>query len=260
MLYICIPAHNEGTTIGLLLWRIRKVFQGYSREYEIIVYDDASTDGTQEILAPYADVAPLTVLRGEKRVGYAHALDMLAREASKKTKYPRRDGMIVMQADFTDQPENLPELVKRFEGGADIVIAERPAAEQPAEVKRLRQFGPWALRFSVGVEGFSDPFASFKLIRISILRELLKASPDKPLVSGEGWGANVSLLLTTLPLARRVEKVELAPRYDLRVRASRIRPFSDAMALYRYGRTVKGKRLVIPTQPQPVPAKERATS
>jgi glycosyltransferase involved in cell wall biosynthesis len=258
MLYICIPAHNEGTTIGLLLWRIRKVFQGYSREYEILVYDDASTDGTAEILAPYADVAPLTVIRGETKIGYGRALEALAREASRRTKYPRRDGMIVMQGDFTDQPENLPELVKRFEGGADIVIAERPALEQPVAVKRLRWLGPWAIRFSLGVDGISDPFTSFKLIRISILRELLKTSPDKPLVAGEGWAANVSLLLTTLPLARRVEKVEIAPRYDLRVRETRIRPFSDAMALYRFGRSVKGKRLAIPTQPQPV--KERATS
>jgi glycosyltransferase involved in cell wall biosynthesis len=258
MLYICIPAHDEGTTIGLLLWRIRKVFQGYSREYEILVYDDASSDGTAEILAPYADVIPLTVLRGEKRMGYAHALDMLAREASKRTKYPRRDGMIVMQADFTDQPENLPELIKRFEGGADIVLAERPAADEPTQVKRLRQLGPWAIRFSIGVEGIRDPFASLRLIRISIVREILKTSPDKPLVIGDGWGANVSLLLSTLPLARRVEKVEVAPRYDLRVRSSRIRPFSDALALYRFGRTNRGKRLAIPTQPQAV--KERATS
>jgi glycosyltransferase involved in cell wall biosynthesis len=258
MLYICIPAHNEGTTIGLLVWRIRKVFQAYSREYEILVYDDASTDGTAEILAPYADVAPITVMRGEKRMGYAHALDALAREASRRTRYPRRDGMIVMQGDFTDQPENLPELVKRFEGGADIVIAERPEAEQPAPVKRLRQIAPWAMRFFIGVEGLKDPFASFKLIRISIIRELLKTAPDTPLASGEGWGANVALLMTTLPLARRVEKLDLAPRYDLRVRESRIRPFADALSLYRFSRAARGKRLVIPTQPQPV--KERASS
>jgi glycosyltransferase involved in cell wall biosynthesis len=258
MLYICIPAHNEGATIGLLIWRIRKVFQGYSREYEILVYDDASTDDTAEVLAPYADVAPLAVIRGEKRVGYGRALDILAREASRRTKYPRRDGMIIMQGDFTDQPENLPELIKRFEGGADVVIGERPSVQQPLEVKRMRQLSPWAIRFFIGVDGIADPFSSFRLIRISIIRDLLKTDQEKPLVTGDGWGANVSLLLTTLPLARRVEKVEVAPRYDLRVRTSRIRPFSDAMALYRFGKTNRGKRLAVPTQPQPV--KERATS
>ncbi len=46
MIYIGIPAHNEAQTIGVLLWRIRKVFQQFPREYELLVYDDASTDET----------------------------------------------------------------------------------------------------------------------------------------------------------------------------------------------------------------------
>lgn len=251
MIYICIPSFNEGTTIGVLLWRIRRVFQNYSREYEILVYDDGSTDETGEVLAPYADIAPLTVLRGESRKGYAHALDTLAREASRRTKYPRRDAMVVMQGDFTDQPELLPDLVKRFEGGVDVVIGERSAKGQPAAVRKLRGLSQWAMRLSAGSTGLVDPFASYRLYRISLIRELLKNDAAKPLAKTDGWAANLELLLATLPLARRAERVEVASRYDLRVRDSRIRPFADAMALYRFGRTVRGKRLTLPSQPAP---------
>ena len=252
LIYICIPSFNEATTIGVLLWRIRKVFQGYSREYEILVYDDGSTDETGEILAPYADVAPLTVLRGDARKGYAHALDTLAREASRRTKNPRRDAMVIMQGDFTDQPELLPELVKKFEGGVDIVIGERAAKGQAAEVRKLRSLSAWALRLSAGAVGLSDPFASYRLYRISLIRELLKSDGAKALAKTDGWAANLELLMATLPLARRVERIEVASRYDLRVRPSRIRPFADAMALYRFGRTLRGKRIAIPSQPAAV--------
>jgi glycosyltransferase involved in cell wall biosynthesis len=266
VLYIAIPAHNEGQTIGVLLWRIRKVFQGYSREYEILVYDDASTDGTTETLAPYSDVAPLTVIRGETRKGYGHALSVLAREVSRRTKYPRRDAMIVMQGDFTDQPEHLPELIKRFEGGADIVVGERTIGGEPDKIGKLRRFAPWAIRFSIGTGEFTDPFGSFKLIRISILRDLLKGSPETPIVTTDGWAANLQLLLATMPLARRVERVELKPRYDLRVRESRIHPFADWMSLYRFGRTMRGKQLAMPAPAEQPSAtrtakpRERATS
>ena len=82
MLYFCIPAYNESPTIGLLLWRLRKVFQEQPREYEVLVYDDGSTDATTDTLAPYHKVMPLTVLGGKKRMGYAPAVDALCREAS----------------------------------------------------------------------------------------------------------------------------------------------------------------------------------
>jgi glycosyltransferase involved in cell wall biosynthesis len=247
LLYICIPTYNEGPTIGVLLWRIRKVFQGYSREYEIVVYDDGSTDGTRERLEPYAEIAPLTVLHGDSRKGYAHALDRLCREVSRRTRYPRRDAMILMQGDFTDQPEHLPELVKRFEGGADIVVTEHEDTPAPAAVRRLRRLAPWTLRFFVGISGVADPFSGFRLYRISLLRDLIKSFGEKPLVTNEGWAANVELLMNTAPLARRIEAVTLAPRYDLRVRESRIHPVADAMALYRFGWSARGRKIAIPT-------------
>lgn len=242
MLYFCIPSYNEAQTVGLLLWRLRKVFQEQPREYEVLVYDDGSTDATRETLEPYHKVMPLTVLGGP-RVGYARAVDALLREASKRTRYPRRDAVVLLQADFTDQPEHLPELIKRFDGGADLVIAERPAdvPTLPQQVRTLRRMAPWVVRPFVSVAGVRDPFGSFRLIRISVIRDLIKERGNEPLLVGEGWGANVDLLLRAGAHARRIETVEATPRYDVRSRESRVHAWSDAMNLFRFARGARGR-------------------
>jgi glycosyltransferase involved in cell wall biosynthesis len=248
VLYLCIPAYDEAPTIGVLLWRIRKVFQDYSREYEVIVYDDGSSDATRETLEPYAKVLPLTVLGGKTKVGYARAVDALLREASSRTRYPRRDALVLMQADFTDQPEHLPELVKRFEGGADVVVVERDYRQYPKGAQRtLRRVAPWVLKPFVKVPGVTDPFNSFRLYRVSVVRDLLKLLSEKAVMEHEGWAGNVELLVKTVPLARRIETVALDALHGLRVRESRVRTWAAVRELYTLGRETRMRREVAPT-------------
>jgi hypothetical protein len=229
-----------------VLWQIRKVFQDFPRDYQILVYNDASTDATSDVLSPYSSVLPLSVIRSEQRVGYGGALEAICRAAAERGRYARRDALITMQGDFTDQPSDLPELVKRFEGGADLVVVERPASDVaglPVPVRRLRKAGRWVLRPFVRLPGITDPFGSFRLYRLSLLRDVLKRLPDgAPLITHSGWAANVELLLRAAPLARKVETVEMPSRYDLRPRTSRIRPMSDALMLYRVGRAARALR------------------
>ncbi len=242
MLYFAIPCYNESATVGLLLWRLRKVFQEQPREYEVLVFDDGSTDSTADTLEPYRKVMPLTVLGGT-HVGYARAVDALLREASKRTRYPRRDAVIVLQADFTDQPENIPELVKRFDGGADIVVGERTADSLvvPQPVRTLRRVAKWLVNPFVSVHGVRDPFGALRLYRVSVIRDVIKERGAEPLLTADGWSANMDLLLRAAAHARRIETVEVTPRYDVRARESRVRAWADAMTLFRFARGARGR-------------------
>lgn len=245
MLYICIPAYNEAPTVGLLLWRLRSVMQEFAREYEILVYNDGSTDATAETLQSYTEVLPLTVLGGPVHRGYAQALDELVRVVSRRTRYPRRDGLITMQADFTDRPEDLPELIKRFEGGADVVVAERAVTPAwPGPVRLLRRVAPFVTRPFVTVPNVKDPYGTLRVYRISVLRDLVKDAGDAPLVRSDGWSANVELLVGVSRFARRIESIEFSPRYELRPRASRIRPWRHALAMYRSARALRATQAI----------------
>lgn len=247
LLYICVPAYNEAPTVGLLLWRLRSVMQEFAREYEILVYNDGSTDATAETLKSYTEVLPLTVLGGPRHEGYGRALDALVRAVSKRTRYPRRDGMLTMQADFTDRPEDLPELIKRFEGGADIVVAEREVTSAwPAPARMLRRVAPYLTRPFVHLPDVKDPYGTLRVYRIAVLRDLLKQAGDAPIIHSDGWCANVEMLVRASKFSRRIESVAFSPRYELRPRETRVRPWRNALALYRSARALRALRATAP--------------
>ncbi len=244
MLFIGIPTYNEATTIGVLLWRLRTVLSDVSREYEVVVYDDASTDDTADVLAPYARVLPLTLLRGTKRLGTGGAVDAIVRHVARTTRYPRRDGLLLMQADFTDSPALVPEFLRRFEGGADLIIGERASAgDAPVPVRRLFAASRWVLRPFVGISDVRDLTSSFRLARIAVLRDLLKAAGDAPVASGDGWMAQADFLLRAAPHARRVETIPVTPTFGVRTRETRRTAWPDTLALAKWGWSHRGQRI-----------------
>ncbi|HEU4649030.1 MAG TPA: glycosyltransferase family 2 protein [Gemmatimonadales bacterium] len=257
MIYVCIPSYNEATTVGLLLWKIRQVFAGFPREYQLLVTDDGSTDATAEVLEPYARVLPLTVQHHERRRGYAATVEELLKLAVDRTDRPKRDCAILMHADFAHGPAFIPELVKRIESGADVVVAEGTLEGESSRGRRLvRRFAPWLLRSRVHAPGIRDVVSGFAAFRLVTLRNAFRAQPG-PLLTTDGWCANAELIGRTARVARRLETIPTVERHDLRHRGSRIEPWDLAVDLWR----TRGRLVIPPPAPAPpAPAPAAAQS
>jgi glycosyltransferase involved in cell wall biosynthesis len=236
VIYVCIPAHNEATTIGVLLWKTRKVLDEFDRPFHVVVLDDASTDDTPEVLARYKHALPLTVIRSDEQIGYGASVERLLRHVETVAPYPKRDCAVVIQGDFTEDPADMVPLVKTLEGGADIVAGHVTGERgvMPRAVKVIRWIAGAILRRVVAKAPVSDPLSGLRAYRVIVLKKALRDFPETDrLVRSDGWAANVELLSVLAPHARRIAEAPLDIRYDLQMRPSRFKPGQTLMGLVR---------------------------
>ena len=225
MIYFCIAALNEERTVGVVLWKLRQVMTELQRDFQIIVVDDASTDATQQVLNPYARVLPLTLIRNEKQLGYAASMEIAIREAVRRSPYPKRDALITLQADFTEDPDAVPALVKRIEAGADLVTcATLLDAGTPKAIRRARRLFTWMVK-SREWSQLGDPFCGLRAYRVMTIKRAIEARGTSRIISWEGWAGAAELLAQTVPHSRRNDTVETTLHYKRLQRPTRFKFF-----------------------------------
>ena len=115
-LSIVIPCYNESTTIRTIVERVRNA---PVKEIEIIVVDDASTDGTREILKNEIEEKVDKVIYHEVNMGKGAALRNGFSEAS-------GDIVIIQDADLEYDPNEYLILMEPIiSGKADVVYGSR---------------------------------------------------------------------------------------------------------------------------------------
>jgi uncharacterized protein DUF3108/glycosyl transferase family 2 len=240
MIYVCIPAHDEARTVGLVLWKVRQVFAAFPREYQLLVLDDASTDATPAVLASYAKVLPMTVVTHRERRGYARSLEALLRLALERTDRPKRDCAITLHADFIHPPDDVEEMVKRIESGADLVVAEQmqTRGRTSGSLRFARRLAPRLVR----VPGLEDTLSGFVALRLIVLRQSLPRD-GAPFLLTDGWSANAELVARLMPNARRLDAIRAPARYDLVQRPSRVRPWRQLLAVWRARPIIRAARI-----------------
>ncbi|UCF40446.1 MAG: glycosyltransferase family 2 protein [Gemmatimonadota bacterium] len=238
MIYVCVAARNDASTVGLLLWKLRKVFEEFPREYHILVADDASTDGTAELLETYQRALPMTLQRHQEPIGHAASLERLARDALRRSDRPKRDCLVTLPADFAVTPAAIPELLKRFESGADVVVGEIPLSREAVGTWLVRRCAPWLLRPGLSLPGVRDVTSGVSVIRLITLRGCLRDESERFLQS-EGASAHAELVARTAARARQIAAVPLEVQASPVPPRRRASALAEVLSYFRAGRQLR---------------------
>lgn len=130
-LSIIIPAFNEGSTIHLILERIRSVNLVNSIDKEIIIVNDCSTDNTESAILSYKQVhydLDITYFKHEVNKGKGAALHTGIENAT-------GDYLIIQDADLEYDPAEYNDLIKPvLNGFADVVYGSRFMGSNPHRI------------------------------------------------------------------------------------------------------------------------------
>ncbi|VUZ46280.1 unnamed protein product [Hymenolepis diminuta] len=105
---ILLPTYNEKENLPLIIYLIDTYMSSNSYEYEVIIIDDNSPDGTQEAALQLqkiygSDKIVLKLRKGKLGLGTAYVHGM---------KFARGDFIIIMDADLSHNPKFLPAFIE----------------------------------------------------------------------------------------------------------------------------------------------------
>lgn len=173
-LSVVVPTYNEADNMPALLQALMTTLEG-TFQYEVIIADDRSPDGTEQLARAVA--AELGV---PLRVVSRHGARSLALSVMEGARAARNDCVVVLDADLSHDVGDIVGLAEEvLTGRADVAVASRYArggrtGEWPLARRLLSSFGTRLARAITRVE---DPLSGFFACR----RELLSgAVPLRP--------------------------------------------------------------------------------
>jgi len=187
---------NEEGNVEELVARVTKAMESLPQyDYEQIIIDNASMDGTQEILRKLAAGNPrLKIIFNARNFGHIrspyHAMMQVEGEA-----------VIYMASDLQEPPELIPAFIKKWEEGAKAVVAIKDSSDESplffavrklyyrlveglAETKTIQNFTGFGLYDRAIMEycrGLNDPYPYFRGLIAEIGLPIERVSYHQPL-------------------------------------------------------------------------------
>lgn len=169
LISIIVPTYNEVENIKKLVPLVALELSSYN--YEIIVVDDSSPDGTAKVSEKLAEQYPVRVVKRDSKLGLASAI-------IEGFKHSSGDVLGVIDADLQHPPEYMKEFIKAIEDGYDIAIGSRYADGGRIEgwTKSRILISKGAILLVKPLVNVKDPISGYLFLKKSVI-EGIKFNP-----------------------------------------------------------------------------------
>lgn len=177
---VILPTYNERENLPIITYLLAQMFESNGLEWEIIIVNDNSPDGTQEVAKKLIkfygpEHINLQPRAGKLGLGTAYMFGL---------KSVTGDFVIIMDADFSHHPEAIPQFIaKQKQGNYDIVTGTRYADNGGVygwNLKRkLISRGANFLASELLRPHVSDLTGSYRLYKKEVLQQIIAVTKSK---------------------------------------------------------------------------------
>lgn len=162
---VVVPVHNEAGSIEELSERIIAAMRQEDREFEVILVDDGSNDGStdqiRELSARHGEIRGVIL---EGNFGQSAAMRAGIERA-------RGDLLVTLDADLQNPPEEIPRLIRLIDPGVDIVAGVRSDRHDGSLRRAASRLANRLIRRVTGVE-LADIGCTLRVYRSGIVRRV----------------------------------------------------------------------------------------
>lgn len=171
---VVVPIFNEIQMVDEIYSRVSAVFDKIDNyDYELVFFDDGSTDGTREAIKKlcnkYNEVKSVFYARN---FGYLKSTFYCMQQA-------KGDCAVILHADLQNPPEVIPELIKKWENGSQVVLGIKNKSHENKLMYTLRTIGYFILInfFGIKMVPHATEFELFDKSFINILKNIKTTNP-----------------------------------------------------------------------------------
>ena len=195
---IVLPAYNEAKRLRSAVEKIENYLKELGYDYEIVIAEDGSTDGTDRIAREIAEKNPkVKHLHSDQRLGRGRALMNAFRNCSK-------DVVVYMDVDLSTDLRHLKDIVSAIAEGYDIATGSRLMKKSVAKRPLKRDIASKAYNFLVRLllgSKIHDHQCGFKAFRRSAILEIGEKAKDTH------WFWDTEVLVLAQKMGYRVKEI-----------------------------------------------------